>query len=501
VLATGDDEVWLSYNDVPGVSHLHIQRSGTPQVDQFPLDVSVMGQDSLGQIWCGGIDGLTVIAPNGTTRSMNHSDGLIWDDTSPMGFWEEKNGNILIATSRGLAHYIPHGESFHLPPPSVELTEVTLGGEDRTREPHPIVDHSHGSFAVQFTPLTLRNPDKVQCRYRLAGLESEFTETMQRELRYAALPAGEYQLLVQCRESASGWSARSAIFTFKVMPPWWQTWWARLGSFVLLVALVWTIVALRTRSIDARRKELESAVAERSGELLKKNLELQEISLTDPLTRARNRRYFHETIAADVSQVGRAFQRAHELGDVSADHRDLVFMMVDLDYFKSVNDKFGHAAGDRLLQEVAFRLHSAMRRSDEIVRWGGEEFLIICRSTERAQIPTFCSRILEIIADEPFDLGDGRDVWMTCSIGWTPYPWLRTDVRALSVEDVLTLADRAMYCAKRSGRNQSIGLLASDEAIGSLEKISLDRLGDVSQSPLVKVIKTQIDVQPEVWNP
>ena len=500
IVATGEDDVWISYNEVPGVTHFSLNSSGAPVVRQFPLDVSVMGKDSHGRVWCGGIDGLVVLQEDGTARTINHSDGLIWDDTSPLGFWEEQDGSFLIGTSRGLAHYIPHFESGEPKAPGVALTSVILGEEDRTNYVHPVVEHQDGTLAVEFTPLTLRNPDKVECAYRLAGLESKFTQIMQRELRYPALPAGEYQLLVHCREGSTGWSARPATFTFEVKAPWWQTWWARLLGLLSLAAGVWGIVELRTRSIDNRRKQLEAAVAERSAELVRKNAELQEISLTDPLTRVRNRRYFAETIGSDASQAFRAYQRAHEQGTLNADHRDLVFIMVDLDWFKAVNDKFGHAAGDRLLQEVAIRLVAAMRKSDELVRWGGEEFLIICRSTDRAQIPALCSRILEIVADEPFDLGGGADVWMTCSIGWTPYPWVREKVDALSVDDVIKLADKAMYCAKDAGRNKSIGLLPSAQAIHSPETITLENLADVAQSPLIELVKTEAGVASDNWS-
>jgi len=495
----GDDDVWVSYNEVAGVTHLQIDSSGAPTVRQFPLDVSVMGKDSRGQVWCGGIDGLVVIAPDGSTRSINHSDGLIWDDTSPMGFLEEQDGSILIGTSRGLARYVPRDSAVDPKTPGVALTSIVMGDYDWTGVSQRAVEYKNATFTAEFTPLTLRNPDKAECRYQLAGLERKFTQTMLREVRYPALPPGDYQLLVQCRMGNLPWSGSSATFTFEVKPAWWQTWWAHLAAFVFLAINVWFIIRLRTRAINARRKELEAAVAQRSAELVRKNLELQEISLTDPLTRARNRRYFHETIGADASQSGRAYQRALEEGTLPADHRDLIFMMVDLDFFKSINDRFGHAAGDRLLQEVALRLASAMRKSDELVRRGGEEFLIISRSTERRQIPAFCSRLLEMIADEPFDLGPGIDVWMTCSIGWTPYPWLRDDIDALSVEDVIKLADQAMYCAKKMGRNQSIGLLPSAEAMNAREKITLEKLGDVSKSTLLEIVSTQNSVSSDAW--
>ena len=133
-------------------------------------------------------------------------------------------------------------------------------------------------------------------------------------------------------------------------------------------------------------------------ELQRKNLELQEISFTDVLTGVWNRRYLEEILTAEAGQVLRNYQRAHGTDIRKMDHRDLVFIMVDVDFFKQVNDRHGHPAGDRLLQLVAQRLSTVVRKSDVLVRWGGEEFLIMSRSTDPSGTPAFCSRVLEVMA-------------------------------------------------------------------------------------------------------
>ena len=161
----------------------------------------------------------------------------------------------------------------------------------------------------------------------------------------------------------------------------------------------------------------EQSLRWHSLELQRKNLELQEISFTDPLTGVWNRRYLEEIVSAEAEQVMRNYHRARG-GDIrKLDHRDLVFIMVDVDFFKEVNDHYGHPAGDRLLQLVAERLSLVVRKSDVLVRWGGEEFLIMSRSADPSGTPAFCSRILETIAAERFDLGHGVHVRKTCSVG------------------------------------------------------------------------------------
>ena len=103
-------------------------------------------------------------------------------------------------------------------------------------------------------------------------------------------------------------------------------------------------------------------------------------------------------VAAEAGQVLRNYQRARGSGIRKLDHRDRVFIMVDVDFFKQVNDRHGHPAGDRLLQLVAQRLSTVVRKSDVLVRWGGEEFLIMSRSTDPSGTPAFCSRVLEVMS-------------------------------------------------------------------------------------------------------
>jgi len=225
-------------------------------------------------------------------------------------------------------------------------------------------------------------------------------------------------------------------------------------------------------------------------ELQRKNLELQEISFTDVLTGVWNRRYLEEILTAEAGQVLRNYQRARGSDIRKLDHRDLVFIMVDVDFFKEVNDQHGHPAGDRLLQLVAQRLSTVVRKSDVLVRWGGEEFLIMSRSTDPTGTPAFCSRVLEVMASEPFDLGHGISVRKTCSVGWAPYPWSRAAFEAICAEEAIVLADTALYRAKALGRNQGVGILPADAAIVSPESINLTSLQD-GKSPLTRTIKTE----------
>jgi len=193
-------------------------------------------------------------------------------------------------------------------------------------------------------------------------------------------------------------------------------------------------------------------------ELRHSNLVLQWSSTTDPLTGIRNRRFFFESIQRDVSQSVRAHL---EGGDHS--ERDLIFYLIDLDNFKKVNDRFGHDGGDRILIESARRISSAIRNSDLLVRWGGEEFLVVSRCTDRKQAGILANRILNAFRAKPFQIDAAEQTPQTCSIGWAAFPWFEDDVRAMNYEGVLKYADRALYRAKKAGKNQAVGMVPSEE--------------------------------------
>jgi diguanylate cyclase (GGDEF)-like protein len=141
-----------------------------------------------------------------------------------------------------------------------------------------------------------------------------------------------------------------------------------------------------------------------------------------------------------------------------------MFFLVDIDHFKEVNDKYGHDAGDRVLVQIAQRLSRVMRESDFLIRWGGEEFLVVFRAAERNDGALLASRILKAINSMEFDLGNERRLARSCSVGWAAFPWLPPSCSDLSVEEVLRLADRGLYLAKQGGRNQAVGVVPAPNA-------------------------------------
>jgi two-component system cell cycle response regulator len=163
-----------------------------------------------------------------------------------------------------------------------------------------------------------------------------------------------------------------------------------------------------------------------------------EMAITDPLTGLYNRRYMETHMGALVNQA-------------IARGKPLSVLIVDIDYFKSINDTHGHDAGDDVLQDFAIRLRKSIRGIDLACRYGGEEFVVVMPETDMAVATMVAERLRRRIASEPFPIQKGtRTVDVTISIG----------IAALGPDDnaaaVIKRADQALYRAKRDGRNRVV---------------------------------------------
>jgi diguanylate cyclase (GGDEF)-like protein len=148
--------------------------------------------------------------------------------------------------------------------------------------------------------------------------------------------------------------------------------------------------------------------------------------------------------------------------DPTRSNADLAFLMIDIDRFKEINDRYGHAGGDAIL--IGFRrlIATLMRESDTLVRWGGEEFLFVARNTSRGEASTIAERIRSAVAEHAFAVDDESVVRLTCSIGFAAFPFVAEDPARCSWEDVVDVADVCLYAAKRTGRNCWTGAFVND---------------------------------------
>lgn len=474
--------VLATYFDPLGVCQVRL-KEGKPEVeghwdDLVPPDrvVYMLGQDPSGVIWVGSSLGLDRIGLDGTIEHFGLGEGLVNENLNAQAFMAD-GSDIWVGTALGLARFDGRQYRGAATVPETVLLNCRLGSKS-----HPpialapvAVPRAENTFEVRFTGLSYIREGRLQFQARLLGLETEWHAADSRVDRYPALAPGQYRYEVRARIDQGSWGVPSS-FEFRVKPAWWQTWWTKLAlglGLCVLVALYlrWRVAHLHRRNamlealVHARTQEVEA----KAEELATANEALRNQSLTDPLTGLRNRRYLGVCMPEDVAQVNRIHRDAH-LGRMERLRLniDLVFIMVDLDHFKLVNDEYGHAAGDRVLQQVAEILRLATRDSDTVIRWGGEEFLIVARNASRAESTVVVERIRAQVENHPFELGNGQILRRTCSLGFTFYPFVPERADLFAWEQVVDLADHCLYAAKHSGRNAWVGVfptLEGDEQV------------------------------------
>ena len=436
VVAQAQGAIWVAYRDALGMARLQ-GPSFTPT--HFTVreglhsdQIYAITSDHKGRMWVSTDMGIDVLDA-GKWKHYGTEDGLIWDDTDSLALDVDSEDNVWIGTSGGLSKYAQPEFPTKDEPPPVVLTSIAGTSQRWQATDDPVLPYSERSLWIQYAALAYEFQSSTKFHYRLAGFDRKWTETTERGVHFAALPPGHYVFEVTATGSNGLWNPVPARFAFTIHSPWWWTWWFISSSILLAVLIGSAFVRVRIRVLEAQKKALEHQVADRTEELLKSHRQLEEIAYCDMLTNMSNRRMFVEEIRKRLARAESA--------------EPFTLILIDLDFFKSVNDSFGHDAGDAVLVETARRIRSEVRQTDCVARLGGDEFAVLLFSDlDIASTETLCRRILAVLAVPV--LYKNLELQIGCSIGIARFP-----SEGDSQESLYKSADQALYEAKQRGRN------------------------------------------------
>lgn len=421
-------ELWISTGkgisrfDIPAGNFTNFDVRDGLQGDQFQLAASRRGPD--GEIFFGGSAGLTFFYP----------DQILKNAYVP---------EVVFTDFQLFNQSVPAGSDL-LPFPIEKTNKITL-------------NYDQSVFTIKYSALNYQISSKNMFQYKMDGFDNDWSPARTtNEATYTNLSPGKYTFMVRAANNDGVWNEEPTSIDIDVLPPWWQTWWFRIGAVLIVAALAGGLIRARFHSIQAINKELEVRVDERTRELSDAQLRLQdantelktqlaeilaleqklrEQAVRDPLTGLYNRHILSEVLPAEISRASRGGYM-------------VAFMLMDLDHFKRVNDEHGHVAGDRALIEVAKAIIEHTRRSDIACRYGGEEFLVILPeitvedALQRAE--NLRVKIGNLSADS-----ESETLNLTASIGMAMFP-----LHGENIDQILLEADRALYSAKHSGRNR-----------------------------------------------
>ncbi len=478
-LATGDGAVWVSDGDGFRAAPLVLDGAQVVAVDLAPADrgvwVASRGQGAWRLQADGSASRLTregnglasdfvssvLMEPGGgvwlcTNRGVDHwhpeqgithyglADGLVSLGCTPGAAAAGPAGTVWFGSPEGLTVDV-RGEGTVRPlPPTVAIRFVVAGGVEASEDDLRGLSPDRSDVRIGYSALSYRDAASTRFQYRLLGRNELWSRpTDERVASYTSLDPGAYVFEVQAIGEQGLWSVDSARVSFTVLPSAWQSVWFRGGLSLLALGLVGVLFWRRLRQVDDERQQLRRMVDKRTRELVEKNALLERMATTDELTGLPNRRFFLDSLQRELRKLTR----------ISTDQQ-LSLLVIDLDRFKSVNDRYGHITGDAVLRHVAGRLAQAVRATDLPARYGGEEFAILLPDTAEKGAE-FLAEKLRADVEASAVRYEGATIQLTISVGVATID-APTRYGPEIEADLIRRADEAMYRAKASGRNRVV---------------------------------------------
>ncbi|MEH8021473.1 diguanylate cyclase domain-containing protein [Rheinheimera metallidurans] len=343
------------------------------------------------------------------------------------------------------------------PIPQPVLDSLTVSGENYSASSVNLSPNKR-DWHFRFTAPFFMHAASVLFRYKLEGYDISWVDAgRRREAFYTNLPPGQYRFIIQVRLASDyRWSEPIGMNVY-LAPHWYETATARALALILLLLIFWAVYRWRLMALAKAKQQLEIIVTQRTAELYQVNKKLECMSMQDALTGLNNRHYLDTNIKQILSRSDRS-------------NEPLVWALLDLDFFKRINDTFGHHTGDEILIIVAELLRQNSRDTDHLIRWGGEEFLLVLEHSQDALL--VLQRIHQAVAQYPWQQDMGLKQSLTCSIGavaqLSDWDWQHS----------LRLADHALYWVKQHGRNGYLLLDISSPAPAELldENVNITEL-------------------------
>jgi diguanylate cyclase (GGDEF)-like protein len=439
--------------------------------------------DRSGQLWVSTNHGLASLDPaSGTVHAYHRWHGLQAEEFNFGAYLGSRTGRLFFGGGNGYNSFDPAQLASNEVAPPVALTAVLSmdqpwKGYDASKLPPPLEFGYHDSvLTFEFAALDFTAPGENAFEYQLQGVDPDWIRAgTRRSVTYTYLPGGQYLLRARAANSDGRWNAAGLTIPVIIDPPPWKSRIAYACYALLLLALLaaaWGAHQRSLRQAAAYNQRLEREVSDRTRQLAERNQALQrvnsqleEVSYTDALTGLGNRRALSEAMPLVIGSLGRR----------KADESRLALLLIDLDRLKPINDQYGHAGGDRLLVEVAAILKRCVRAEDKVVRWGGDEFVVVHAVEGLDEAATLAERIRFSVSKCRFSVAGnaGQVVGRTsCSIGFGLYPFVAGSPPVIGWERVLSIADSCLYAAK-ARRNAWVGCSGNPSSLGRGGEVEL----------------------------
>lgn len=395
-----------------------------------------------GRIWVSTHNGLAIITPHtGDVFAMTPDDGIGGYEFNS-GHFKDNDGTLLFGGIHGITAIPDDFTNVDGLSPKVYITNIEIF-QQPLDEDKPFFNDLELDFSSEqtflgfkFVALDYDSPEKTRFNYKLIGFDKEWINSgIIDYAAYSKLPPGHYEFRVVA-ETARGVRSEPAVVKFSIAYPWYRTPFAYFGYFAAISILLIGMFKL-WQGKQTLKKNNELAII--NSKLEEANIKLEELSTVDPLTGAFNRRYFNSRMEEELQLATRS-------------KIELTLMMLDIDYFKKINDVYGHLSGDEFLSDIGKTVKDLLpRNTDFVVRFGGDEFLIVLFDTNEEGALVVANRVKSSIEHISIKKdGYSLNKYTTSSIGLVSF----IPNNETTIQIVLDTVDETLYLAKNEGRNR-----------------------------------------------
>ena len=418
----------------------------TPESRLSKVSIGAIVEDDEYGLWISTIEGITYLAPDlSTLYHYGAENGALSKGYYIGSVATTQNNTILFGGAEGLTQFVPSEVANVKWSPAVHLTKVETVSRDeqngtsvqqRLNLGEKIeLTHNNIALSIKFAATDFMNANELRYAYKLVDFENSwrFTDFKTRVATYTNLEPGRYRFTVKAINQENVWSSDEAQLEVIVIPPWWdEPIWR--GALVLsILFIISSVIWLRISALKKRSAELALKVEEKTRDLEAMIEKLTHLSTQDSLTGLKNRRYFTQRANAEWQEFKRH-------------GRTFSLLIVDIDFFKNINDEYGHHVGDEGLVKIAKTLEKNLRESDVIARWGGEEFLILLPSLNIQEAYWVAEKLRKCVSEQTIESHPHSiKVTITCGVA---------DIKDYdSVDACIHAVDKKLYMGKESGRN------------------------------------------------
>ena len=447
------------------------KRDGLPDENLYQVLI-----DDSGALWIGGNRGIFVVSKNSREsyekgfihqlayRLYEAPDGIRRFPLSHTAL-KTGDGRLWFRGDTGMTIVDPKRLRSNTLAPHVLIEQVTVDEVKMDANKPVRVLAGKGELEARYTAPSLTMPERVRFRYKLEGYDHEWVVAdTRRAAYYTNLPPGTYCFRVMACNNDGVWNNEGVAFTFTLTPRFYQTNWFWLAAVMSLAVVVAGLARMRMRSLKRANRLLEQRITARTAQLTRANHDLKAshkameaanarllaMATTDGMTMLANHRAFQDRLRAAV-------------GEAQVSGRPMTMLLADVDHFKQYNDSYGHPAGDEVLRIVARLLRENTRPGDCVARYGGEEFAVLLPDTDVATALEIAERLRASVSMYEFPC---RRVTLSIGVGLP-------DADKLCPAGLVASADKALYGAKRAGRNRVL-LAAAQNSIPETPQASAD---------------------------